>query len=380
MVSSKLRVWDLPTRVFHWGLVSSFVAAWLLRGDRYLHLHVLAGYLFFFLLLFRLYWGLAGSFHARFSSFIRPLPEAWEYLKKAAGGKAPRYLGHNPAGGWAVLLLMSLGLMISITGLLTLGVEEGHGPLAGILEREWAALFHASHQALAWAMLSVVGLHLVAVFRESMLHRENLPLAMLTGYKRTDTRARAENVQPHAAVALALLGVMLGFSLWWGRGYLLHSGNEPYLPFSGPMLSRNALWEEECGACHLAYHPSLLPRRSWNRLLTQQENHFSEDLYLDAGTISRLRAYAVTGEAGNTVTEASWKIHNSIPAAKTPVRITETGYWKNKHKDIPEKLWTRSDIGGRHNCTACHLDARQGWFEDGAMRIPFNEKNMTRIM
>jgi len=380
MVSGKVRVWDLPTRVFHWGLASSFAAAWLLRGDQYLHLHVLAGYLFFFLLLFRIYWGLAGSFHAKFSSFIRPLPEAWEYLKKAASGKAPRHLGHNPAGGWAVFLLMSLGLMVAITGLLTLGVEEGHGPLAGILGREWAALFHESHQMLAWAMLSVVGVHLVAVFTESMLHRENLPLAMVTGYKGKDARARAENVQPHVAVALVLVAVMLGFSLWWGRGYFLQSASEPFLPFSGPPLSHNALWEEECGACHLAYHPSLLPRRSWDRLLTQQDDHFSEDLYLDTDTISRLREYALTNAAGNAVTEASWKIRSSIPAALTPVRITETGYWKDKHKDIPEELWTRSDISGRHNCTACHLDARQGWFEDSAMRIPVHEKNMSRIM
>ncbi|WP_457675506.1 cytochrome b/b6 domain-containing protein [Thiolapillus sp.] len=377
MSANRVRVWDLPTRIFHWGLVASFTAAWLLRGDQYLYLHVLAGYLFLFLLLFRVYWGLKGSFHARFSSFIRPLPEAWEYLKNTARGRAFRFLGHNPAGGWAVLLLILLGLMVATTGLLTLGVEEGHGPLAGILGREWSSLFHEIHETLAWLMLCLVAVHLTAVVVESRLHRDNLPLAMVTGYKRRDAAESVKEIRSHPVVALVLLTVMFMFSLWWVKGYFLQSAADPFLPFHGPLLSFDATWEEECGACHLAYHPQLLPGRSWNRLLARQEDHFSEDLYLDAETVSRLREYALANSSDKAVTEAGWKIGESISPAEAPVRITETGYWKEKHGEIPEKVWTRSDISGRHNCVACHLDADRGWFEDSAMRIPASRKNMS---
>ena len=370
MNTGKIRIWDAPTRVFHWGLAASFTAAWLLRGDQYLHLHVMAGYIFVFLLLFRLYWGLAGSFHARFGNFRCSLSVAGDYLKQVLAGRPRRYLGHNPAGSWAVFLLLFLGLMISVTGVMTLGVEEGHGPAAGILDRSWGAQFHLLHEVLAWSMLLLVILHLAGVMLESRVHRENLPLAMITGYKDMHSTDSSRQVGRHLVVSLILTAGLLSFALWWGRGYLQQTTEQVFLPFSGPQLPMNDLWQEECGACHLAYHPSLLPRRSWEKLLAQQNEHFSEDLYLDVDTNTQLLSYAREHAAENGVTEASWKILHGIAPDVTPVRITNTGYWKDKHKEIPEKTWNQSNVNGRYNCAACHLDAEQGWYEDSSMRVP----------
>jgi cytochrome b len=128
--SNKTLVWDLPTRLFHWLLAAAFIAAWLTHEDnRFLDIHVFAGYLFLGLLLFRLAWGVIGSHYARFHTFAHRWPTVWAYTRGLLTGEASRYLGHNPAGGWAIFLMLALGLLVSISGLLVLGGEEGHGVL-----------------------------------------------------------------------------------------------------------------------------------------------------------------------------------------------------------------------------------------------------------
>lgn len=74
--------------------------------------------------------------------------------------------------------------------------------------------------------------------------------------------------------------------------------------------------------------------------------------------------------AEQVLTEAAWKIDRSIPAAETPLRITETAYWINKHREIPDNVWEHPMVNGRVSCGACHLDAEAGTFEDAAMRLP----------
>src|SRR3569832_2373175 len=129
-VGLRLLIWVLPTRVFHWLLVAAFTAAWVTFDDnRYLDVHVYAGYLFFGLLVFRLVWGMIGSRHARFRSFAYEWPSVWAYLRGLLSGQAARPEGHNPAGAWAIFLMLALGLLVSLTGVMVLGGEEGHGPL-----------------------------------------------------------------------------------------------------------------------------------------------------------------------------------------------------------------------------------------------------------
>ncbi|WJW74303.1 cytochrome b/b6 domain-containing protein [Thiohalobacter sp. IOR34] len=116
----QIRVWDAPLRLFHWALAASFTLAWLLRSDQTLHLHLLAGYLFSALLLFRLLWGVIGGRHARFRDFLYGPGAVLDYLKALLRGRARRHPGHNPAGSWAVFAMLGLGILIGITGLLTL--------------------------------------------------------------------------------------------------------------------------------------------------------------------------------------------------------------------------------------------------------------------
>lgn len=362
-------VWDVPTRVFHWLLVTAFVMAWLSYDDnRYLDVHTFAGYTFLGLLLFRLIWGVFGTHYARFHQFSYTPHEALAYIKGLFGEDMRRYIGHNPAGAWAIFALIGLGLVLTISGLFVLGTEERHGPLAGIISFRQSEPFREAHEFAAYALLLLVAIHFIGVITESIFHRENLVGAMFRGNKWADTES--PSVRPHRLLGATIVTAVAAYVIATFGGYLTETRDKPYLPFKGAQLSSNKLWRDSCGECHLDFHPSLLPIRSWEKLLAGQSNHFGDDLALDGTTVDELLNYAKTNSADPEQTEAAWRMNSSIATNETPLRITEVTYWKHKHEEIEDSVWQRSQIKIKSNCAACHLDAKQGTFEDANMRIP----------
>ncbi len=358
-------IWDLPLRLFHWLFAASFAGAWLTAdSDAWLSLHVFLGYLMLGLIGFRLVWGYLGSAHARFSAFPFSLRAGLAYLRQAVTGTAVRHLGHNPAGSLAVYLLLGFGVLVGLSGVLTLGGEERQGMAAGLLNYPLGRLFKEAHEFLATLMLLLVFGHLAGVALESRLHRENLARSMVTGRKNAEPDTPA--ARNHVAIAVLLLLVVAGSTAWWFQYLLSPVG----VAFVGKPLPQSVLWQEECGSCHQAFHPSLLPQRSWQALLQQQNEHFGDDLALDADTISALRAYAEANAAEQGASEAAWKIQRTLPPEITPLRITETPYWIKKHREIDAADWAKPTVKSRANCPACHLDAEAGTYEDAAMRIP----------
>ncbi len=365
----QVRIWDLPIRLFHWLLVLAFILAWLSQGDaRYLDVHVFSGYLFLGLLSFRVLWGLIGSHYARFHHFAFGPKAVWHYLKTLPTGPRQHFLGHNPAGSWAIFIILGLGLTVSLTGMLTLGGEERHGPFAGMIGFAWGEMFHWWHEVVAWLMLGLVCIHIAGVLIESGLHRENLIRAMITGFK--STTIQQASVPRHGLTAAVLIFTVLVGSGRYFYGYLTQTENNPYLPFIGPELPDNGLWREACGECHLAYHPTLLPVRSWQRMLAEQHEHFEEDLDLDEDTLAELHTFSAENAAESVLTEAAWKINRTTPPEQSLLRITKTPYWKEQHQNIADEIWQHPDINFQGNCGACHLDAELGTFEDAAMRLP----------
>jgi cytochrome b len=165
----RILVWDVPTRVFHWTLALCFAAAFVTAdSERYRDVHVALGYSLLGLVLFRVVWGLVGSRYARFSSFpLRP-SAVKNYLASLLTDKPEHHLGHNPAGSYAVLALLAFAAASSITGYLTYNEVIGDDP----------------HEVVANLMLALVAIHVAAVIVSSLLHKENLIGAMLTGFKR----------------------------------------------------------------------------------------------------------------------------------------------------------------------------------------------------
>jgi cytochrome b len=190
-------VWDIAVRAFHWGLVAAFTIAYLTEDD-FETLHVYAGYIVLGLISFRMIWGLIGTKHARFSDFVCRVSTVKQYLKTVLTGKPKHYLGHNPAGGMMIVVLLLSLFALSYSGLATYAAE-GKGPLANtetsLIPSAYADddhhhsgkgdLWEDIHELLANFTLLLVFIHVAGVFVSSLMHRENLIRAMVTGKKQS---------------------------------------------------------------------------------------------------------------------------------------------------------------------------------------------------
>lgn len=184
----RIRVWDPLVRLFHWSLVAGFATAFIVEDDL-LGVHVWAGYLVLALISVRLVWGLIGTRHARFSDFVRGPRTVGAYIRDALRLRAPRYLGHNPAGGAMVVVLLVAVTLTGLSGLAVYGAQELSGPLAPMLSglsESWGHLFEEIHEVLANLTLALIVAHVAGVLFSSLAHQENLIGAMLSGFKRRD--------------------------------------------------------------------------------------------------------------------------------------------------------------------------------------------------
>ncbi len=184
--SPGIKVWDAFIRTFHWSLVSGCLLAFLTGEFHFPLLHQWIGYGLCLLILTRIYWGFYGSHFARFRTFIFTSRETLAYIRGMISGNPPHYLGHNPAGALMVFALLVSITTILASGLLTLSAIDFEGPLLFLANRvsdDTSYLVRDIHQTLPYFGLALVGLHLLGVWSGSLLHRENLVQAMITGYK-----------------------------------------------------------------------------------------------------------------------------------------------------------------------------------------------------
>jgi len=182
---SFIRVWDPLVRVGHWLLVISFIIAYL-SEDNFLSLHTWAGYSVTGIILTRIAWGFIGTRHARFSDFVYPLSTVVQFVKNTLILRAKRYIGHNPAGGLMILAMIASLLITNLSGMAVYGAAENAGPLAAWLggsSHFLEEIFEGIHEFFANLTLLLVIVHVTGVVLESLIHRENLVRAMVTGYK-----------------------------------------------------------------------------------------------------------------------------------------------------------------------------------------------------
>lgn len=169
---STVHVWDRAVRVLHWTLVIS-VALSAIGLVALFGVHQPAGYVALAAVLARVAWGAFGGRYARFAQFVRGPRAALRYARQVASGREPRFIGHNPLGGWMVVALVLCVIGLALTGwLYTTDAFFGDATV------EWV------HRALAWWLLGLVVAHVCGVLFTGLRHRENLIAAMLDGRKR----------------------------------------------------------------------------------------------------------------------------------------------------------------------------------------------------
>ncbi len=198
-ITRRILVWDAPTRLFHWLLAVSFLGAYLTaESEQWRLIHITLGYTMAALVSFRLLWGVVGTRYARFSNFVRSPAAALRYLTNIMRGRPEHHVGHNPAGALAIIALLLMACALAGTGWATYNDVGG----------DWLGELH---EGIANAMLALVGIHVLAVFASSWLHRENLVGAMFSGRK---TGLPNEGIRrAWWSLAALMLVAVLGF--WW---------------------------------------------------------------------------------------------------------------------------------------------------------------------
>jgi cytochrome b len=204
--SATTPVWDPLVRFGHWALVAAFAVAYFSAEEEAGGpdpLHVWGGYVVGVLVVLRVVWGFVGPRHARFSDFVRSPIVAVAYFRDLLYGRARRYIGHSPAGGAMFIALLACLAATVATGLMAYG-EQGKGPLAAVLVTDAKANGHEAghravaerqgeetqsaigelHDLLANVTVALVVAHIFGVAVASVVHKENLVLAMITGRKR----------------------------------------------------------------------------------------------------------------------------------------------------------------------------------------------------
>ncbi|AWU94696.1 cytochrome B [Azospirillum ramasamyi] len=207
-----LRVWDLPTRLFHWALVAAVAVALLSAELGMLSVHMLAGETVLILVLFRLAWGVVGSQTARFADFVKGPAAILDYLKRSrAGGEAAFTLGHNPLGALMVVALLLILLVQATSGLFTSDDILVDGPLVPLAAGATVSTLSSVHRLLSDGIYVLTGLHVAAVFFYLLVKKDNLIRPMVTGRKSLPGDvAAAEPRRAPAALALAILAASAG--------------------------------------------------------------------------------------------------------------------------------------------------------------------------
>ncbi len=356
-----LRVWGAGIRLFHWVLVAAVAGAALtgfVLGRTVLAWHLVAGVAVAVAVLWRIVWGVLGPTYARFAGFAHPPAEVLAHLRTHR-----RHVGHNPLGALMVFALLLVLAAIVLTGTLALGGLLKQGPLRAFLSYAGGRQALGIHNALAILLLAMIGAHLAGVALESWRGRENLVRAMLTGDK--PALPPFASVPPAVArprtalvVTLAIAGVVAagiaGLALLPGRGV--------------PPAIQDAMFAEQCGACHLAFPPSLAPRSTWDAILADLRHHFGADASLSADQASHIRAWLDANAAEHWDTLPSHLLR--VPAADGSRRITDTPGWRRMHRHIPHAVFTGTDGTRRSDCATCHADAATGRFAPQRITVP----------
>jgi cytochrome b len=202
------RVWDLPVRLFHWLTVALFGFCWWSADNDHMDWHMLSGYAVLTLVLFRIYWGFAGSATARFAGFLRGPRDVLGYARNLLHRSESVTFGHNPMGGWSVSALILLLLLQTVLGLFAIDVDGIYGgPLDTVVSFETGREVAHLHSSVFNLLLMLSGLHVAAVLFYLLVKRENLIGPMVTGRRRLPPGAPRPELR-FAPLWLAIPGLL----------------------------------------------------------------------------------------------------------------------------------------------------------------------------
>lgn len=266
-----------------------------------------------------------------------------------------------------IVTLLVIVVLLALTGVVAQGGALKTGPLAFMTTYNIGWAMRSVHQLIAYLLLGLVILHVAGVLFESRRSCENLVRAMFDGRKPT----RPGDVAPPPALERPVLAAVVATLLMLaGAGTVYALAQRPGLGV--PRAPLDPVYTTECGACHIAYHPSLAPAASWSAMMNDLSHHFGENAELDAATADHIRTYLLAHSAEHYDTLVANRLRQTDPA--DPLRITATPFWQRIHRRISASVFASKQVVARSNCSACHHDVASGLFEPSAIEIPENAK------
>ncbi|QIR75084.1 cytochrome b/b6 domain-containing protein [Sulfurospirillum diekertiae] len=245
------------------------------------------------------------------------------------------------------------------TGALTYGVKEGMGLFSFMNHTMFRDMkvFKEVHELFSNVLMAVIFAHIAGVLLDKFLHKSRALESMVDGYKiGNEEGVKLTWVQKaFGVVAITLSLFAFVYMLLSPNSLLIADGNQKM-----DYAKENPAFYKECISCHTLYPPFLLPSKSWVSMMDTLQNHFGDDASLDAATTESIKAFLVKNSAETSTKESSMRILASLDKEKTYLAITETPFWKNRHKEIDKAVFKRADIGKPSNCKACHDNIENG--------------------
>ena len=379
-VKNRVFVWPIYTRIIHWLIAFSFVLAFLFSlKENLLNLHVAMGIIFGLMLVYRMIWGFIGPQYATFNTFKLSLPKLKHYfVEKIQNRWREIPAGHNPASSWFTLIVLFFGSIISISGLLLYGVQEGKGYLGFLNDEYFMYMFllgdihiYASYFLLFWVII-----HISGVLVEQFYHKTDMVFAMITGYK----KAKGEDSRPGKYKSgltwiFLIISTMVFFVSTDGR-------NNPFVVSKDAQHDykhESFVYYSECSACHELYPPFMLPQSSWERIRGGLSNHFGEEISptmkkgenrISLNDQKVIFNFLNQHSADKSTREISVKVMHSLDGARGRKSITKIQYWKDTHANIPQAVFKSKKVKDKSNCFACHKNFERGMMEDRDIKIP----------
>lgn len=373
-------VWPLYTRIIHWLIAFSFTFAFIFSlQENLLNLHVAVGIIFGLMLVYRFIWGFIGPQYALFSTLkLAPSKLKFYFAEKVQNRYRDIPAGHNPASSWFTLIVLFLGSIISITGLLLYGIQEGKGYLGFLNNHFYMYMDSLSnvHTISSYVLLIWVIIHISGVLVEQFYHKTNMVFAMITGYKKAKGEdSKTVKYKSWLTWLFLLISVMVFFVSIYNR-------DNPFVVSKykkHDYKNESFVYYNKCGACHQLYPPFMLPDTSWQRIRDGLSNHFGEEIsphmLKDKHKISleeqdEIFSYLNKYSAEKSTREMSVKVMKSLNGARGRKSITKIQYWKDVHSGIAPEIFRSEKVKRKANCFACHKDFEKGMMEDIDIHIP----------
>jgi cytochrome b len=360
----KSYIWSISTRVFHaLFALSIFIAFISAQEKQWLNFHVIIGYSILILLIFRLFWGIFGPKHSLFKDLSFGKKNIKEFLNHIFEEKT-KYAGHNPLASYVIISMLLVAFLAVISGSLAFGIQEGKGIFSFLNTPLFKEMdfFGEIHEFFSTLFIALIVAHILGIFVDRLLHKKQETLnSIITGYKITqeDESIKLNIYQKIFSLVIFIFFVgFLVFNFYNPKNILVASKFTPI-----DYKVENQLFVKECASCHTLYPPNLLPKKSWELLMSDLENHFGDDASIPEDSNKEILAFLVKNSAENSTMQSSFKFLNSIKNQDI-ITMTKTTFWEKTHKEIPKEIFENSEVKSKANCKACHSDIEKGLIEN----------------